>query len=87
MKKREKYRWNWNYRSTDRVNDYTNIFALVDAVNATTPETYTAATLGLVDMEEWMGILATEHIIQNFDAYGHIIGKNVYAFLPDGGKW
>ncbi len=86
-KKREAYRWNWNYRSADRVNDYTNIFALVDAVNATGPEPYTAATLGLVDMEEWMGILATEHIIQNFDAYGHIIGKNMYAFLPDGGKW
>lgn len=87
VKKREKYRWNWNYRSTDRVHDYTNIFALVDAVNAPSPEPYTTATLGLVDMEEWMGILATEHIIQNFDAYGHIIGKNVYAFLPDGGQW
>ncbi len=87
VKKREKYRWNWNYRSTDRVNNYTNIFALVDAVNATAPEPYTAATLGLVDMEEWMGILATEHIIVNFDAYGHLIGKNMYAFLPDGGKW
>jgi len=86
-KKREAYRWNWNYRSTDRVNDYTNIFALVDAVNATAPEPYTTATLGLVDMEQWMGILATEHIIVNFDAYGHLIGKNMYAYLPNGGKW
>ena len=25
-----------------------------------------------------MGILATEHIIVNFDAYGHEIGKNMY---------
>lgn len=86
-KKREAYRWNWNYRSTDRVNDYTNIFTLVDAVNASGPEPYTSATLGLVDMEEWMGILATEHIIVNFDAYGHQIGKNMYAYLPEGGKW
>jgi hypothetical protein len=87
VKKREKYRWNWNFRAADRVNNYTNIFALVDALNAATPEPYTSATLGLVDIEEWMGILATEHIIVNFDAYGHEIGKNMYAFFPDGGKW
>jgi hypothetical protein len=87
VKKREHYRWNWMFRATDRRDDYTNIFALVDAVNAHAPEPYTGATLGLVDMEEWMGIFATEHIIENFDAYGHAIGKNMYAYLPPSGKW
>jgi hypothetical protein len=87
VKKRERYRWNWMFRATDRRNDYTNIFALVDAVNSQAPEPYTSATLGLVDMEEWMGIFATEHIIENFDAYGHVIGKNMYAYLPPSGKW
>jgi hypothetical protein len=87
VKKREHYRWNWMFRSTNRRDDYTNIFALVDAVNASAPEPYTSATLGLVDMEEWMGIMATEHIIVNFDAYGHEIGKNMYAYLPPTGRW
>ena len=87
VKKREKYRWNFMFRSTGLRDDYTNIFALVDAVNAKAPEPYTSATLGLVDMEEWMGIFATEHIIENFDAYGHEIGKNMYAYLPPSGKW
>jgi len=87
VKKRERYRWNWLFRATDRRDNYTNIFALVDAVNATAPEPYTTATTGRVDIEEWMGIFATEHIIVNFDAYGHEIGKNMYAFLPDHGKW
>ena len=87
VKKREKYRWNFMFRSTGLRDDYTNIFALVDAVNAQGPEPYTSATLGLVDMEEWMGIFATEHIIENFDAYGHEIGKNMYAYLPPSGKW
>ncbi len=87
VKKREKYRWNWIFRAAERVNGYTNIFALVDAVNAAAPEPYTSATMGLVDLEEWMRIFATEHIIVNFDAYGHEIGKNMYAFLPDHGKW
>jgi hypothetical protein len=87
IKKREHYRWNFMFRATDRRDDYSDIFALVDAVNAAAPEPYTSATLGLVDMEEWMGIFATEHIIENFDAYGHVIGKNMYAYLPPSGKW
>jgi hypothetical protein len=87
VKKREKYRWNWLIRSTGLRDNYTNIFALVDAVNAASPEPYNSATLDLVDMEEWMGVFATEHIIVNFDAYGHEIGKNMYAYLPPNGKW
>ena len=50
------------------MHDYTNLFALVDALNATSPEPYTSAALGLVDVEQWMRIFATEHIIVNFDA-------------------
>ena len=87
VKKREKYRWNWMFRSTELRDDYTNIFSLVDAVNAAAPEPYTSATLGLVDIEEWMGVFATEHIIENFDAYGHEIGKNMYGYQPVNGKW
>jgi len=87
VKKREHYRWNFMFRATDLRDNYTNIMALVDAVNAAQPEPYTSATLGLVDIEEWMGIFATEHIIENFDAYGHEIGKNMYAYLPPSGKW
>jgi hypothetical protein len=87
VKKREKYRWNFMFRSTGLRDDYTNIFALVDAVNSAAPQPYTASVMGLVDVEEWMRIFATEHIIVNFDAYGHEIGKNMYAYLPPQGKW
>jgi hypothetical protein len=86
-KKTARYRWNWLKRSTDDVNDYTNVFNLVDAVNAASPEPYTSQTEALVDLEEWMGMLAVEHIIANFDAYGHEIGKNMYGYKPDHGKW
>lgn len=87
VKKREKYRWNFMFRATDRVNDYTGIFALADALNATSPEPYTSATFGLADVEQWMGIFATEHIIVNFDSWGHAIGKNMYMYKPPNGKW
>ncbi len=86
-KKREKYRWNFSFRASERVNDYSSIFALVDALNAAPPEPYTSATLGLVDVEQWLRIFATEHIVVNFDAWGHEIGKNMYVFKPAGGRW
>src|ERR1035441_8000290 len=75
------------FRSTGLRDDYTNIFALVDAVNSAAPQPYTASVTGLIDVEEWMRIFATEHIIVNFDAYGHDIGKNMYAYLPENSKW
>ncbi|HEX5218058.1 MAG TPA: lamin tail domain-containing protein [Verrucomicrobiae bacterium] len=87
VKKREKYRWWFMYRATDRVNDYNSIFALADALNASDPEPYTSATFGLVDVEQWMRIFATEHIIVNFDSWGHAIGKNMYMYKPLDGKW
>jgi hypothetical protein len=86
-KKREKYRWNFLARAGTSLNDYTNIFSLVDAVNSAAPEPYNSSTLGLVDVDEWMRIFATEHIIVNFDSYGHDIGKNMYAYQPTQGKW
>jgi hypothetical protein len=87
VKKTEKYRWNFMYRAADRVNDYTGIFAVADALNSPAPEPYTSATLGLIDVEQWMRVFATEHIIVNFDSWGHEIGKNMYAYKPLNGKW
>ena len=86
-KKTEKYRWYWSERVFDRANDYTNLFALADAVNAAGPEPYTSQTEALADVEEWMGIFAVEHIINNFDSWGHTIGKNMYMFKPQNGRW
>lgn len=87
VKKQARYRWTWNKRAGSDPNDYRNIFELVDAVNATGPEPYTRLTENLVDIEEWMGIFAVEHIVNNFDSWGHEIGKNLYAYKPQHGKW
>ncbi len=87
VKKTARYRWNWLKRSEASANDYTKIFNLVDAVNATGPEPFNTLTARLIDAEEWMRIFAFEHIINNFDSWGHEIAKNMYAFKPLGGKW
>lgn len=86
-KKTARYRWNWLKRAGSPVNDFTNIFNLVDAVNAAGPEPYTSGTEQLVDIEEWMRVFAFEHIVNNFDSWGHEIAKNMYAFKPQNGKW
>lgn len=86
-KKTEKYRWYWLKRSFQSANDYTNVFVIADALNATSPEPYTSHTEALADVEQWMGIFAVEHIINNFDSWGHDIGKNMYMFKPQNGKW
>lgn len=86
-KKTAKYRWMWIKRAYDFANNYTNIFHLVEAANATSPEPYTTKMTQLADMEQWMRVFAFEHIINNFDSWGHTIGKNMYAFKPERGKW
>jgi hypothetical protein len=85
-KKTEKYRWYWLKRSFESANDYTNVFAMAEALNTTSPEPYTSHTEALADVEQWMGIFAAEHIINNFDSWGHDIGKNMYMFFPKNGR-
>ncbi|WCJ60055.1 lamin tail domain-containing protein [Fontisphaera persica] len=85
QKKIERYRWTWLKRSYDSALDYSPLMNLVDALNAATPEPYTTLTERLVDVEQWMGVFAFEHIINNFDSWGHNIGKNMYMFRPHGG--
>lgn len=87
MKKTEKYRWTWLKRAFDTAHDFTSLIALVDALNAPSPEPYTSHTEGIVDIEQTMGMFAFEHIINNFDSWGHIIGKNMYHYKPVNGKW
>jgi hypothetical protein len=86
-KKLEKYRWTFMKRASSPPDDYSNLFALADALWSASPEPYTAATDGLVDIEQWSGLLAFERIIMNFDSWGHEIGKNMYAYKPQNGKW
>jgi hypothetical protein len=59
---------------------------MADVLNATNLEVYTAQTEALADVEQWMRIFGAEHIINNFDSWGHDIGKNMYMFFPENGR-
>ncbi|PYI83082.1 MAG: hypothetical protein DME26_15770, partial [Verrucomicrobia bacterium] len=87
-KKMARYRWNWRKRAvSDSANGYTNLFALVDAVNASGSAAYTAQVEALVDVDEWVRIIAMEHIVGNWDSYGFSRGKNMYAYKPVNDRW
>lgn len=87
VKKTARYRWCWRPRAVqETANNFTNLFALVDAVNNPSPA-YTAHVENLVDMERWMRALAYERISGNWDSYGYSRGKNMYAYKPRNSGW
>jgi len=87
-KKVARYRWCWRPRAVqESANDFTNLFALVDAVNSTQPEPFTRRTEALVNIDSWMRTLAMQRIVGNWDSYGHSRGKNMYAYKPQNDRW
>lgn len=88
VKKVARYRWNWRPRGYGESGSaFTNLFALVDAVNASQPEPFRTQVLGLMDVEEFMRVLALERIVGNWDSYGYARGKNMFAYKPRSGRW
>jgi hypothetical protein len=87
QKRPERYRFTWRPRARTAPNDFADVFTIVDAANSVAPEPYTSSTLGLIDMENWMRVLALQHMIGNWDSYGYERGKNMFAYKPTQGPW
>jgi hypothetical protein len=87
-KKTARYRWNWRPRAGgEAANAFTNLFALVDALNAAQPEPYRSGAAGLVSVAEFMRVLAMDRIVGNWDSYGYTRGKNMFAYKPTQSPW
>ncbi|MBL9129230.1 MAG: CotH kinase family protein, partial [Verrucomicrobiales bacterium] len=85
--KQARYRWAWRKRAVARsANDYRAFLQLVDTVANASANTAPRIE-GFVDIENWMRTFALQHIVGNWDAYGHSRGKNSYLYLPTGGRW
>jgi len=85
--KTARYRWAWRKRAVvESANNYTNLFNLVTAVNATgsalVPQVENQADIAI-----WMRVFALQHIVGNWDAYGYNRGKNAYLYKPVGGRF
>jgi hypothetical protein len=87
QKRTERYRWTWRPRARTEPNDFADLFTLVDAANAPSPEPLTRAVEGLVDVPQWMRHFALQHTIGNWDTYGYERGKNCFAYKPTESGW
>ncbi len=86
-KKPAYYRFNWKPRSIDRTaNDYSQVFALIDAAN--TPDPGYETTLGsVVDMDNWMRTFAMNDLASFWDSFGNPNSKNAYVYKPQRSGW
>ena len=86
VKKVSRYRWNWRPRaSRGTANDFSDLFALVDAVNSSTD--YLANVERRVDVEHWMRTFAMNDLASFWDAFGNPNAKNTYLYKPDHDGW
>jgi hypothetical protein len=87
VKKKARYRWNLERKSNGPHDDnYSNLFSLVDAANLTNGE-YTASMEAVVDVQEWMRLIALRHVVVDWDAYGFRRGKNMFMYRPEDDRW
>ncbi len=86
--KLRRYRWNWLVRGANgTANDYTNVFALMDTLAATTSTNYASMVTNLVDVDEWMRFFAINHAVGNWDSIGYKNAQNTYSYKPRDGRW
>jgi regulation of enolase protein 1 (concanavalin A-like superfamily) len=84
-----RYRWNyWVRQYPDSPNNYTNVYALINAANLPqSSPAYYETMESLVDTDEWMRWSALEHASGDWDSYVCQNGWNMFSYKPVSGKW
>lgn len=88
-KKLGRYRWNWPRRAAgDGIDNFTNLFSLVDACNTNvTGAPYVQTLQKVVDVDQWYRTHVVEHIVNNNDSFSYGGGQNMYAYKPVNEPW
>lgn len=82
VKKAARYRYNFLVRRTPvSANDFSNVFALVDAAGSYNSPNYAANMENIADMENWMRVFAANHAAGNWDAFGCANAQNLYGYI------
>jgi hypothetical protein len=89
QKKLARYRWTLAKRAVQgSAISYTNLFALVDAVNFSgLGSNYRRQLESVVDVDNWLKTYAVEHIVGNNDSFAYGGGQNMYTYKPVGDTW
>jgi hypothetical protein len=84
-----RYRWMWWIRQFgDSANDFSQLYALIDAANTpTNTPTYFANMESQVDTEQWLRLSAVEHATGDLDSFFTLVHWNMYCYKPTMGKW
>ena len=84
-----RYRWMWWIRQFgDSANDFSQLYALIDAANTpTNTDAYYANMESQVDTEEWLRLSAIEHATGDLDSFFTLVHWNMYSYKPTLGKW
>ncbi len=90
--KRARYRATlpWRSAAPDEQNDYTNIYALVEASLTTAPlngDAYTTTLTNMFDVREWFQIHVVQHLVVNNDSFSYGGGQNAFMYKPQRDKW
>ena len=87
MKNLATYRWAMLKRAVKGpANDYDDLFALVDALNAPAA-TYAANLDATIDLEQWARALAVRHAAGDLDTFSVRASHNMYFYKPRRGRW
>jgi hypothetical protein len=89
QKKLAAYRWTFAKRAINgSANDYTNLFALVNAANFSgRGAAYRQQLEATLDLDNFLKTYAVEHIVGNNDSFAYGGGQNMYAYKPVGDTW
>src|SRR5207249_2592311 len=88
-KKLARYRWTFAKRAVQgSASNYTNLFSLVDAANFSGLGTnYRRQLEAVVDVDNWLGTYAVEHLVGNNDSFAYGGGQNMYSYKPVNDTW
>jgi hypothetical protein len=94
-KKPAAYRWSWRRHTLSQdslANGLTNFFKLVDAVSPandpnSTSITDVSALETQADLEQWMRLLAVEHLVGNRLSYGYTRGRALHTYRELAGRY
>ena len=82
VKKAARYRYNFEIRHTEgSLNDFANVFSLIDAASTTNSPNYVANMENIADMDNWMRVFAANHAAGNWDSFGARNSQNLYGYI------
>jgi len=81
---KEEYRWNWKLRTNEKEDDYSEFldFVYFMAPTTTSNEVFDAQAEDVLDVDQWMKVLAVRFLIDDWDTLGYNRGKNAYIYKP-----